>query len=108
VRELRNAVERALLLPHHAELGIQVQAQAVQGAFAEIDPSVPFKTAKQQFIDEFDRRYLEAILASHEGNISAAARAAGIDRMTIYKMMRRLDMEQERDRWAFEQPPDEE
>jgi two-component system, NtrC family, response regulator GlrR len=107
IRELRNAVERALLLPNHAELGIQVQAQTVQGAFAEIDPSVPFKTAKQQFIDEFDRRYLEAILASHEGNISAAARAAGIDRMTIYKMIRRLDMEQERDRWAFEQASEE-
>ncbi|MEZ4359631.1 MAG: sigma 54-interacting transcriptional regulator [Kofleriaceae bacterium] len=107
IRELRNAVERALLMPHHAELGIQVQAAPVQGAFAQIDPSVPFKVAKQQFIDEFDRRYLEAILANHEGNISAAARAAGIDRMTIYKMLRRLDMEQERDRWAFENPPEE-
>ena len=106
IRELRNAIERALLMPHHAELGLQVQPETVQAGFAEIDPSMPFKTAKQQFIDEFDRRYLEAILAANEGNISAAARAAGIDRMTIYKMLRRLNMEQERDRWAFDAPAD--
>jgi transcriptional regulator of acetoin/glycerol metabolism len=48
--------------------------------------------AKQRLVDDFDRRYLEALLAQHDGNISAAARTAGIDRMSIYKMMRRLGL----------------
>ena len=54
---------------------------------------MPFKVAKQKLVDEFDRRYLEALLEAHDNNISAAARAAGIERMSIYKMIRRLGLD---------------
>ena len=50
-----------------------------------------------RFTWEFDRRYLEALLEAHDGNISAAARAAGIERMSIYKMIRRLGLDKEED-----------
>ena len=90
VRELRNAVERAALLPHHPAL--EVEARPAAGSGAAIDLAVPFKLAKQRLVDDFDRRYLEALLAAHDDNISAAARTAGIDRMSIYKMMRRLGL----------------
>jgi len=95
VRELRNAVERAALLPHHptvlaAEAAPSSVAPRAGGA---IDVTVPFKVAKQHMIDDFDRRYLEALLAANDGNISAAARAAGIDRMSIYKMIKRLGLD---------------
>jgi DNA-binding NtrC family response regulator len=110
VRELRNAVERAALLPHHPALadvdggggggGAGAGAGAGAGgaggagggagagvgragAMAAIELGVPFKVAKQRLVDDFDRRYLEALLAHHDGNISAAARTAGIDRMSI-------------------------
>jgi DNA-binding NtrC family response regulator len=63
--------------------------------FAHIDIDVPFKVAKQKLVDEFDRRYLQALLEAHDGNISAAARAAGIERMSIYKMIRRLGLDKE-------------
>ncbi|HEY5927086.1 MAG TPA: helix-turn-helix domain-containing protein, partial [Kofleriaceae bacterium] len=46
---------------------------------------------------EFDRRYLQALLEAHDNNISAAARAAGIERMSIYKMIRRLGLDKEED-----------
>ncbi|CAN5836822.1 hypothetical protein BH11MYX2_BH11MYX2_15330 [soil metagenome] len=51
--------------------------------------------AKQALVDEFDRRYLSALLEAHDNNISAAARAAGIERMSIYKMIRRLGLDEE-------------
>jgi DNA-binding NtrC family response regulator len=54
---------------------------------------VPFKVAKQKLVDEFDRKYLETLLEAHDNNISAAARAAGIERMSIYKMIRRLGLD---------------
>ena len=63
------------------------------GQFGEVDIDVPFKVAKQKLVDEFDRKYLEALLEAHDNNISAAARAAGIERMSIYKMIRRLGLD---------------
>lgn len=138
IRELRNAVERALLLPGYcafdvedhgsdahestvvAEMATSVISRPVVIATAPpatgapdeterddekilstamswaelqaIDLSASFKEAKQQFVDAFDRQYLRLILHRHKGNISAAARAAGMDRMTIYKLLRRLNM----------------
>jgi two-component system response regulator GlrR len=96
VRELRNAVERAVLLPNHPQAAFESPPKKEQG-FATIDIDVPFKQAKQKLVDEFDRRYLEALLEAHDGNISAAARAAGIERMSIYKMIRRLGLDKEED-----------
>jgi MoxR-like ATPase len=52
----------------------------------------PFKVAKAALIGEFERRFIARLLAQHDGNISAAARAAGIDRMSIHKMLHRLGL----------------
>ncbi len=92
VRELRNAVERACLLPNHPTLGFEAPPKK-EGSFGEVDIDVPFKVAKQRLVDEFDRKYLEQLLEAHDNNISAAARAAGIERMSIYKMIRRLGLD---------------
>jgi transcriptional regulator with GAF, ATPase, and Fis domain len=63
---------------------------------APIDTSVPFKLAKQDLVEEFERRYIRALLEEHGGNISAAARAAGIDRMSIHKILHRLGLDNPR------------
>ncbi|HWU86716.1 MAG TPA: sigma 54-interacting transcriptional regulator [Kofleriaceae bacterium] len=94
VRELRNAVERACLLPNHPTLGFDAPPKK-ESSFGEVDIDVPFKVAKQKLVDEFDRKYLEALLEAHDNNISAAARAAGIERMSIYKMIRRLGLDKD-------------
>ena len=61
-----------------------------------IDIDIPFKLAKQDMVEEFERRYIRALLERHGGNISAAARAAGIDRMSIHKILHRLGLENPR------------
>jgi transcriptional regulator with GAF, ATPase, and Fis domain len=101
VRELRNVLERAVLFKQPLR-DLSVVAPAPSPAAAAvgpggalqvaIDPTVPFKLAKQDMIDEFERRYVSALLDAHGGNISAAARAAGIDRMSIHKILNRLGM----------------
>ena len=93
VRELRNSVERAMLLPNHPQAAFEQPLKKEGNGFAHIDIDVPFKVAKQRLVDEFDRKYLEALLEAHDNNISAAARAAGIERMSIYKMIRRLGLD---------------
>ena len=90
VRELRNAVERALVLPDAPPLA------GADRVYLEVDTTRPFREAKQQLIDEFDRRVLEALLERHEGNIAEAARATGLDRVSIYKIMGRLGMTRSR------------
>jgi DNA-binding NtrC family response regulator len=111
VRELRNVIERAILLSETPEdsasfhrappssprieqpftMTPSTTATAAEGAMSiPVDVSVPFKEAKQTVIGEFERRYISKLLAEHDGNISAAARAAGIDRMSIHKMLHRL------------------
>jgi DNA-binding NtrC family response regulator len=113
VRELRNVIERAVLLAEapdsedslrHApaptprsEPSITVTpSQTATASEAQmtvpVDVSIPFKNAKQNVISEFERRYISRLLAQHDGNISAAARAAGIDRMSIHKMLHRLGL----------------
>ena len=100
VRELRNVLERAVLFRHAVrEPSVVMPAPPSAGGAAAgaelrvpVDPGVPFKVAKQEMIDEFERRYVKALLDAHGGNISAAARAAGIDRMSIHKILNRLGM----------------
>jgi DNA-binding NtrC family response regulator len=113
VRELRNVIERAVLLAEapdsedslrrapapspKAEQSITVTpSQTATSTDAQmtvpVDVTIPFKNAKQNVISEFERRYISRLLAQHDGNISAAARAAGIDRMSIHKMLHRLGL----------------
>ncbi|MDP2313322.1 MAG: sigma-54 dependent transcriptional regulator [Pseudomonadota bacterium] len=54
-----------------------------------IRPELPFKHAKRIWSDWFDERYMQRLLDAHGGNVSAAARAAGIDRKSIQRMMKR-------------------
>ena len=89
VRELRGAIEQALTLARFPEM----ERQWSTGAHGlELDVSLPFKQAKRQVIDELERRYITELIDAHDGNISAAARAADVDRMTIYKMMHRAGL----------------
>ena len=85
----------AVLLPNHPSIAIEAPMKKEGDSFASIDIDVPFKVAKQKLVDEFDRRYLKELLEAHDGNISAAARAAGIERMSIYKMIRRLGLDKD-------------
>jgi len=94
VRELRNAVERAVALPQYPpRLEPPPEASPDAPGFGmPIDSEVPFKIAKQQFVDEFDRRFMTALLERHDWNITAAARATGVDRVSIYKLLDRLGL----------------
>ncbi len=88
VRELRNAVEQALTLGSAPE----VPAESDLEANFQVDIDVPFRDAKKQVVDRFERLYVTALLDANDWNLSAAARAAGLDRMSIYKLLSRLGL----------------
>jgi transcriptional regulator of acetoin/glycerol metabolism len=46
-----------------------------------------FHTAKDNLITHFEKEYLARLTARAGGNMSKAARLAGIDRTTLYRLM---------------------
>ena len=104
VRELRNLIERSVVMADEDMLARTTPLPSPVDAAGEptegdevlrfpVDAGVPFKIAKRQMVAEFERRYLRQLLAEHNGNVSAAARAAGLDRMTVHKMLNRAGIE---------------
>ena len=64
-------------------------ANVAQMGTRVIDINTPFKIAKEGLIDEFERAYLQSLLTWAGGNMSKAARHAGIDRMYLHRLVQR-------------------
>jgi transcriptional regulator with GAF, ATPase, and Fis domain len=86
VRELRNAVARIVALGDTLEQA-RWPARATSAAppasggdwldgILASNPAFPI--ARRKVIEEFERRYVERIVAAHDGNVSQAARASGL------------------------------
>jgi DNA-binding NtrC family response regulator len=88
VRELRNYVERCLAFAdRRPPLGASDEAAATASATPVAQPGQDLKSARESWVQTFERQYLQQLLAEHEGNVSAAARAAGIDRRYLYRLL---------------------
>ena len=86
VRELRNAVRRAVSVQDFSTDAMQLSAPA--GASPRTAASLaqlPYPEA----LDRFERDYFEAALSESGGNISAAARRAGVNRKLIQRLLKR-------------------
>jgi len=90
VRELRNYVERSVVL-RTAKVSLPPPFPPVptETRSAEVDVGVPFKVAKDALIDQFERAYIRAALEASGGNMTRAARRAGIDRMYLHRLVQK-------------------
>jgi DNA-binding NtrC family response regulator len=94
VRELRNAVARQVALGDLAgDVGVTAPASRPRPTFSGEDVTsvvlalnLPFAEAREHILVDFERRYLDHVLALHGGNITCAAAAAGIGRRYFYKL----------------------
>jgi DNA-binding NtrC family response regulator len=50
---------------------------------------LPWKDAREQYLADFESSYAQAVLTRCGGNVSAAAREAGVDRKTFYALLKR-------------------
>jgi transcriptional regulator of acetoin/glycerol metabolism len=73
VRELKNAVSRALALGSDPSLGADAPAD--------------FHRSREQANRAFEKSYLVALLEQHRGSMTAAAREAGIHRSYLYRLL---------------------
>jgi len=91
VRELRNVVDRLVAFgPEDApqEFGVGKPRGAEQ----------PFKLAKAQIVECFEREYLVSVLARTAGNITAAAAASELDRVHFLRLLDRYGLRKSRAR----------
>jgi DNA-binding NtrC family response regulator len=89
IRELRNYVERSVVLQKASPTLRRSTPGAGFVLPPPVDISTPFKIAKDAAIDTFERAYLSALLESAGGNMSKAARTAGMDRMYLHRLVQK-------------------
>ena len=101
---LRNYLERCLVFEEPMPLGEDhgggpavvvppTLAAGAAGAAGAVDPDTAYAEARRQALEAFERAYVRELLNAHGGRVSAAARAAGIGRVYLYRLMRRHGMQ---------------
>jgi len=99
VRELEHVIERALVLASDDEIQVEDLPQNIQAVSAEenVPPraymDLPFKDAKAQLIEDFERRYIVEVLGKYQGNISRAAVHSGIDRRSLHRLLAKYEID---------------
>jgi len=106
VRELRSAIEQALLLapgPEISETDLfgaegQSSAVSVQPSVAEAEgaTALSFREAKERMVEAFERDFLLQALRRHGGNITKAAEEVGMYRQNFQQKMRELGINVEK------------
>lgn len=100
VRQLKNVIERSSILAegHLVELhnlpdeilSDNGTASTKENGHSENHDwmtALPFKAAKDRWIEQFERIYLESILKKNKGNISKAAQASEVNRKTFHRLI---------------------
>jgi len=96
VRELRNLVERLVIMNPGARIG----AEQVGAALPRVSPVAATEdgagpSALADAVRDFERRHIEAALAAEAGNMTRAAARLGLERSHLYKKLRQLGMRAE-------------
>lgn len=102
VRELENYLHRIYILSR----GHVIHVPAVMGDPGPVGSRLrkpparagrqDFQSAKRAAIDEFERAYIEEVLAETGGNVSAAARLAGAERRAFTRIMAKHQIHRDR------------
>jgi DNA-binding NtrC family response regulator len=93
VRELRNVLERALALSARAAgfdgLTLSLAPISPRADCLGVRSDLQFKEAKDAVVDSFEAKYLRDVHLRHDGNVSAGARFAGVDRKHWRALLRK-------------------
>ncbi len=112
VRELEHAIEHAVVMAKGDTLvpgDLPSYRDQQASAFADenaVDPTdadaftlglgrltdLPYAQAKKQALDFFEQAYLEAVLRRTGGNVSEAARQAGLDRSNFRRVLKKAEL----------------
>jgi DNA-binding NtrC family response regulator len=89
IRELRNAVARQIAL---GDLNVMSSTPVVSSDTMMdmvLSRDLPLAPARQLVVDEFERRYLTRVLERNGGNVTQAARSAGVARRYFHLLRKK-------------------
>jgi DNA-binding NtrC family response regulator len=106
VRELQNVIERACALTDGSRITVKdlpdhvvqssTAARSGPAILGDVAPptgtDLTLKAAKDQWLQVLEVAYLRDLLGRHGGNVSSAAKAAGIDRKTFHRLINKYDL----------------
>jgi DNA-binding NtrC family response regulator len=104
VRELQNVIEHAVVLldPGSTIQGHQIpfigsddHAPVADFADAPVIEEESYHAARDRMLAQFEQRYLRWLVNHAAGNMSKAARVAGVDRTTLYRLMEKHGLQRE-------------
>lgn len=104
IRELQNVIEHtAVLTPPGSEISgadIPFPDDQIGEEVTPLgsDPSLfqeEYHVARDRLLDEFEKRYVTSLVSRADGNMSKAARLAGVDRTTLYRLIDKHGLERE-------------
>jgi two-component system, NtrC family, response regulator GlrR len=94
VRELQAVMQRAALL-RRAGMLHAADIELSEGKSKEILRHESLRRAKSFIVSEFERSFLANLLKQHQGNITQAAKAAGKDRRTLQRLVRKYCLDRQ-------------
>jgi DNA-binding NtrC family response regulator len=104
IRELKNLVQRLMILGSGSEVGVDEVEQALSsgdgvvsasgGGMMPVSLNLPLREARA----EFERLYLRAQLEAVDGSIVELARRVGMERTHLYRKLRTLGIDASRSR----------
>ncbi len=90
VRQLKNVVERLTALHPGGVLEPEdLEEESPTTEMADGLSTLQWKEAREEYLSSFETSYAQAVLRRCDGNVSAAAREAGVDRKTFYALLKR-------------------
>ena len=91
-RELRNHLERCMLFEEQVPLGEATSSASSVRNAQQSWAGVSLASARQRVIEQFERAYLEQLLERYDGKVSQAAKEADVDRVYLYRLLRKYGL----------------
>ncbi len=91
LRELRNAIERAVILAHHERIELEDLPVDVDGASNGHAPGGVPQPGELVTLDKLEEAHIRKVL-ERTGSVAEAAKVLGIDDATIYRKRKKMGM----------------
>jgi DNA-binding NtrC family response regulator len=92
IRELINFVRRLVVFSGRDIIDMPVLSLVTKGDGDKVVELKPYKQAKAEVVDNFTRNYVTVLMRKTKGNVSEAARLSGLERVSLQKILKRLNI----------------